>query len=152
MVLYKESIAGPSRLELYRKEDDATAPPMVIELNTVTSVVAVEGKMEFMISFADSQVTFACQANADVQDWVSDINRCRGVDSDTTHTSASNGTALYDGEGTGRRLTCPCMKPCACVCVCMFTHACYFVSVFVCVHICINTILCILGDGVMAFC
>eukprot|EP00731_Ephydatia_muelleri_P026015 Em0018g115a len=96
MVLYKESIAGPSRLELYRKEDDATAPPMVIELNTVTSVVAVEGKMEFMISFADSQVTFACQANADVQDWVSDINRCRGVDSDTTHTSASNGTALYD--------------------------------------------------------
>ncbi|KAL5467635.1 hypothetical protein EMCRGX_G031895 [Ephydatia muelleri] len=96
MVLYKESIAGPSRLELYRKEDDATAPPMVIELNTVTSVVAVEGKMEFMISFTDSQVTFACKANADVQDWVSDINRCRGVDFDTTHTSASNGSALYD--------------------------------------------------------
>ena len=115
MVLYKESIAGPSRLELYRKEDNATAPSMVIELNTVTSVVAVEGKMEFMISFADSQVTFACQANADVQDWVSDINRCRGVDFDTTYTSASYGSALYDGEGR-RRVS---MWKCVCMCVCM---------------------------------
>ena len=96
MVLYKDSLSSPSRLELFRKEDDATVPPMVIELNTITSVVPVDGRKEFMIAFADSEVIFSCKANADVQDWISDINRYRGIDTDAAHTSNSSGTALYD--------------------------------------------------------
>lgn len=92
VILYKDSMSGPSRLELYRKEDDANTPPMVIKLDTITSVVSTEGKKEFVISFDDSQVTFACEAHADVDDWISDINRCRGV----AETPASNGTTVYD--------------------------------------------------------
>ena len=101
MVLYKGSASSPGRLELYRKEEDTAAPHMSIHLDAVTSVVKVEERKEFVISFAGSQVIIACKANAEVLDWISDINKCRGVSDETMHTS--NGTALYDSEETGWR-------------------------------------------------
>ena len=72
-----------------------STPLTVIALSTVTSVEAVEGKKEFVVTSSGSQDTFACTAKADVDDWVTDINRCRGFEQDV-HTT--NGTALYDGE------------------------------------------------------
>ena len=100
MVLYKGSASSPGRLELYQNEDETT-PQMSIHLDAISSVVKVEGRKEFVIFFAGSQVIIACKANAEVQDWISDINNGRGVDDGTTHTS--NGMAVCNSKEMGRR-------------------------------------------------